>query len=145
MSYIYNRKTLYYETDQMAVMHHTNYLRWFEEARTEFLEARGLPLYEIEKQNILIPVIDAYSKYIKSVKFGDVCTVHLKIELYTGSRVNLSYEIYNQNNELCNTGSTKHCFINSSGKVLNLRKVLPELDEIFVKEVPAKTKACSSK
>ena len=50
-------KVQYYETDQMGVVHHSNYIRWFEEARAEWMEAVGLPYAQLEAEGIASPVL----------------------------------------------------------------------------------------
>ena len=54
---IYRRKALYYETDQMKIVHHSNYIRWFEEVRTEYLESRGFPYAKMDELGVMIPVL----------------------------------------------------------------------------------------
>ena len=56
--FTFERKANYYETDQMGIVHHSNYIRWFEEARLEMLRAMGLPYKKMEDNGILIPVDD---------------------------------------------------------------------------------------
>ena len=50
------RTALYYETDQMGIIHHSNYIRWFEEARLHYMKELGLPYDELERMGIIIPV-----------------------------------------------------------------------------------------
>ncbi len=66
----YERKIYYYETDQMKIVHHSNYIRWFEEARIDFMKKMGLPYDEIEKRGILIPVLEASCRYKKAFRYG---------------------------------------------------------------------------
>ena len=61
----YEHQIQYYETDQMKVVHHSNYIRWFEEARTDFMRQIGLPYEELEKKGILCPVLEASAKYLR--------------------------------------------------------------------------------
>ena len=53
----YTHKVLYYETDQMGIVNHSNYIRWFEEARTDFMEQLGMGYAEMEKEGIVSPVL----------------------------------------------------------------------------------------
>lgn len=131
----YKRIPNYYETDQMAIIHHSNYIRWFEEARIDYMNKIGFSLAELEKLNVQIPVVEVSSKYHKTVKFGDEVTILVKMTEFTGIRMNFDYEVYNQNNELCNIGFSKHCFIRPQGKALSLKKVLPNVYDIFAKEM----------
>ena len=56
----YQHKVQYYETDQMGMVHHSNYIRWFEEARVDYLEHIGLPYHVIEAGGILSPVLEMH-------------------------------------------------------------------------------------
>ena len=68
---MYTHKVHYYETDRMAIVHHSNYIRWFEEARLHQLEQWGMDYSSMEEQGILIPVVDVSCKYHHSVRYGD--------------------------------------------------------------------------
>ena len=53
----YEHRTQYYETDQMGIIHHSNYIRWFEEARTDLMRQMGIGYDEMEGQGIISPVL----------------------------------------------------------------------------------------
>ena len=59
MNFIYERKINYYETDKMGVVHHSNYIRWFEEARGAYMEDRNYPYENIENKGMCVPVLSA--------------------------------------------------------------------------------------
>ena len=61
----YERKINYYETDQMAIVHHSNYIRYFEEARVSFMEQAGYPYERLEAEEILSPVINVSCKFLR--------------------------------------------------------------------------------
>ena len=121
----------YYETDQMGIIHHSNYIRWFEEARIDFLNQIGLTYKSMEENNIISPVLAINCNYIRMMYFDDLATIKVKIEHYSSVRFSCSYEIYNQDGILCTTGSSKHCFINRDGKPISLKRIKPEYDQIF--------------
>ncbi len=130
---IFFRKVNYYETDQMKFVHHSNYIRYFEEARTYFLEEVGYPYHIIEEAKIYSPVLKAEAEYKKSLTFGDEIYIKPKLTYFNGVRMNLSYEIYNAcDNVLVCTGKTEHCFLNDNGKVVSLKKCDPEMYEAFL-------------
>ena len=83
----YERGVYYYETDKMGIMHHSNYIRIFEETRIFFLEQGGLPFPEIEKRGILMPVVSVECSYHNPLRFGDRFTVDLKITKFSGVRL----------------------------------------------------------
>ena len=61
--YTFERTAKYYETDQMGIVHHSNYIRWFEEARIELMNYVGLPYRQMEENGILIPVLGVTCNY----------------------------------------------------------------------------------
>lgn len=128
----YSRKVNYYETDQMAIVHHTNYIRMFEEARLDMMEQCGMPYEEIERMGIIIPVVDAYAKYHSSLKYGDELEVEIKVRKFNGIRLIYNYRIYIKNTgELSATGYTSHCFL-LDGLPVNMKKRFPELYDKFM-------------
>lgn len=131
--FTYTHQTQYYETDQMGVIHHSNYIRWFEEARSAFLAEIGYPYQRLEKELKLIsPVLEAEAKYRSMVHFGDTVDICLWIEAGNGVRLTIRYEVRDhETHELRTTGYTKHCFLNEAGTPVSLKKVQPELHEIL--------------
>lgn len=69
--FTYEHKVQYYETDKMNVVHHSNYIRWFEEARTDTLEKIGLGDNTLEELGLITPIISVKSKYKSMSKFGE--------------------------------------------------------------------------
>lgn len=120
---VYNRSPHYYETDQMGVVHHSNYIRWFEEARLHFMEQAGFSYKKMEDLGVLIPVISVECQYKYAVKFGDEIRINVKIDSFNGVKMSMFYEVYHKNdNRLCVIGKTSHCFVNDSFKIINLKK-----------------------
>lgn len=126
----YIRKVNYCETDKMGIVHHSNYVRWLEEARIDFLEQINCSLVEIEKHGIVSPVTEVQCSYKTPTVFGDTVRIAVKIQEFKGVRLVLDYEIYNnETNALVLTAKTKHCFTGAEGKPVILKKVLPEFDK----------------
>ena len=67
----YRHRVQYYETDQMKIVHHSNYIRWFEEARIDYLEKAGISYTGMEERGIVSPVVSVGAKYLRMVRFGD--------------------------------------------------------------------------
>lgn len=133
MSYIYERKINYYETDRMGVVHHSNYIRYLEEARVEWLEALDMPFDLLEKNKITIPVLGVSCTYKHHVTFGDTILIKTYAKEYTGVRMTIGYEITDKKNgNIVLTGETKHCFTDSNLKPINLKKHNPEFHEKFL-------------
>ncbi len=134
MSFIYERKINYYETDRMGVVHHSNYIRYLEEARTEWLEALDMPFDLLEKNKITIPALGVNCTYKHHVTFGDIILIHTYAKEYTGVRMTIGYEITDKKTgNVVLIGETKHCFTDNSLKPISLKKYAPEFHNKFSK------------
>ena len=131
--YIFERKINYYETDKMGVVHHSNYIRFFEEARCSLLENFGLPYDIMESKGLMSPVLGISCIYKRHVTFGDTIEIKACFKDFTGVRFTIEYEIYNKKTgELCVTGESNHCFTDSNLKPLSLKKHYPDVFEKFM-------------
>ena len=128
----YNRKPHYYETDMMGVIHHSNYIRWFEEARLDFLEQAGFAYSQMEEEGVIIPVLSVEVKYHNFVTYNDEVSIYVKMLDYTGVKLVLAYEVYrNNDNVLCTTGSSTHTFIDNNKSLLRLKRSHENIDSFF--------------
>lgn len=133
--YKYEYQTQYYETDQMGIIHHSNYIRWFESSRIGFLKSLDLDYAKFETLGLISPVLGVSCEYKAMVRFGDTVVVIPKVENYNGIRMEFSYEVLDkETGELRTTGTSKHCFINKEGRPISLKRSFPEVDEILRKE-----------
>lgn len=133
MEHIFERKINYYETDKMGVVHHSNYIRFLEEARCKFLADVGLPYDVIEENGVMMPVIGVKCEYKHHVTFGDTIIIKTKILDFTGVRYKIEYKIYNKSNEdLVLIAETKHCFTNLNLRAVNSKKAFPKMYEKFL-------------
>lgn len=129
----YEHKVQYYETDQMGIVHHSNYIRWFEEARTDVFENIGFSYKNMEKEGILCPVLEINAKYRTMAKYSDVVYIDLKIKAYNGVKITFGYVIRDrETGEVRCTGESVHCFLDRDGKLMNLKKSWPEIHEIMM-------------
>lgn len=116
----------YYETDRMDCVHHSNYIRWFEEARIHLMRELDFPYEALEGAGILSPVLHAEAEYRSMTRFGDTVEIGVEICRYTGTRISFSYEVRDQETgALRCTGQTSHCFVNAQGRPVSLKKALP--------------------
>lgn len=128
----YIRQAQYHETDQMGIIHHSNYIKWMEEARIDFLGQIGVDYRALEKSGIISPIIEVKCQYKGMVRFGDRVSISIKIAKYTGVKLTLSYEISNaENGELCTLCETTSCFINSDGRPISLKRQSPKLHTLI--------------
>lgn len=135
---IYTRPVHYYETDRMDCVHHSNYIRWFEEARVHFMKENGFPYEGLEYSGIVSPVLSVEASYHSMCRFGDTVDIAVKLLAYTRTRISFRYQVRDrETGELRCDGRTCHCFVNESGRPVSLKKVNPEYHRI-VSELLAK-------
>lgn len=126
----YIHKVNYYETDKMGVTHHSNYIRWMEEARVDFLEQIGYGYDKLEKDGIISPVIGVEADYKESTAFGDIVEISISVKEFKGVKLVLNYEMKNaKTQDLVLIGKTKHCFVNDENKPIILKKTFPDFDK----------------
>ncbi len=130
----YFRKINYYETDMMSIVHHSNYIRYFEEARCDFMEQIGFSVRELEDKGISIAVVDAYSKYIVSLRLDDKVNIYIKLSKLTPSKMEFEYEVrFADTNVLAAIGRTTHCCVNCDTKPMPIKKADADLYEALKK------------
>jgi len=106
----------YQETDQMGIVYYSNYLVWFEIARTELFRARGIEYSSLEKEHgIFLPVTEAYCKYKSPLRYDETVTVRTTVTESSRTRLGFSYEVFS-GAELKATGRTRHAFVDKKGK-----------------------------
>ena len=127
------RKANYYETDQMGIIHHSNYIRWFEEARVDFMEQIGFGYEKSIQSGVDFALTGLSCEYKSMVRFGETVAIHMRITELKPSRMAISYEVRDSvTDELRSTGETRHCFVDSGTKrPVSLKKALPELYGLF--------------
>ena len=129
----YEHKVQYYETDQMGIVHHSNYIRWFEEARTGIFEDIGFGYSEMEKAGILSPVLEVSAQYRTMAKYSDVVCIEMKLKAYNGIKMVFEYVIRDkETGEVRCTGESRHCFLAREGNLLSLKKAWPEAHDMLM-------------
>ncbi len=117
---MYTHRVNYYETDKMGIVHHSNYIRFMEEARVQFFKDINFDYFELEKQGIFSPVVALNNcKYRKPTHFGDDILIDIKIKQYNGIRLVVQYKMFT-NDTLVFEGESEHCFISQDGKLIKL-------------------------
>jgi acyl-CoA thioester hydrolase len=112
----------------MGIVHHSNYIRWFEEARVELLRQIDLSCGKLEEMGIIIPVLGVSAKYHTMTHFEDEVQIALELTKFDGIRLELSYEITDRNTgALRCSGTSSHCFLNREGRPISLKRSYPEI------------------
>lgn len=129
----YIRKINYYETDKMGITHHSNYIRFMEEARIDFLEQLGCGYDQWERDGIISPVIGIECDYKRPTTFGDEIRIEVTITEYKRMKFSVSYTMINtKTEEVVCVGQSHHCFVNAEGRPIALSRQYPEYDELFM-------------
>lgn len=89
----------FFDTDIMGVAHHSNYFRWFETARVEFLRALGINLNEMINDGILFPIIDVDAKFHAPARFDDELEIEIAPEILSKAKMKFNYAIRRRGNE----------------------------------------------
>lgn len=124
----------YAETDQMGIVHHSNYPIWFEAARTDYIKKMGLSYSEIEKMGFLLPLIELSCKYKNAAKYEDEIVVKTQLKKITYTRVTFYYEVIRKSDgELLTVGETMHVWTDTNLKPLNIKKHALDIYEMLSK------------
>ncbi|MBW1606248.1 thioesterase family protein [Lactobacillus sp. Sy-1] len=133
----YFHKVQYYETDKMKITSHTNYIRFMEEARSDFLEQIGWAYDQFEKNQIISPVSKVTAEYKRTTTFPDVIKIETNVEKISKHRLTLRYLMTVDDQVVCKA-SSEHCFLNADGQIINLQKQVPAFYERLLELVADK-------
>jgi acyl-CoA thioester hydrolase len=110
------KKIYYYDTDCGGVVYYANYLKYLEEARSEYLEERGLIVKEMLAQGIGFVVARQEIDYKSPAVYGDTLEVKTSVTDASLTRVNFEYDIFNQNEKLIASAKTVLVFVDKTLK-----------------------------
>lgn len=128
----WTHRVQYFETDRMDLVHHSNYLRWFEECRVDYLEAAGLPFASLERAGLFSPVLEANCRYHRGCTFGDTVDVTAALTEFGRVRFTFCYRVCDHaTGALLAEGRTVHCFTDGRGRPLALQRRDPVLADRF--------------
>lgn len=128
----------YAETDMMGIVYHANYLLYFEDARTEFLEAVGCPYSELEEAGYLSPVVNVDIAYGAPLTYGDTAIIVTRVIESRPTRTVYAYDVYKQGQDVgvdkpCCTATTTHCVVDrETFRPKSIKKVAPKLYERYL-------------
>ena len=112
----------------MGLIHHSNYVKWMEEARIAFMDDIGISYRSLEEGGIVSPVTGISVEYRKPVHFDDEVEIGVSVGKYTGVKLEIIYHIYNRSmEEPAAEAVSHHCFI-KDGRIVSLKRADPELD-----------------
>lgn len=118
----------YSETDQMGIIHHSNYAVWFEAGRTDYLKKAGISNTNIEARGILLPLYEMNCQFKSPAKYEDEIMVITNLKQISRVRLCFSYQVLNaENNKLLATGETMHAWTDKALKPVNAAKAVPDV------------------
>lgn len=121
----YKHEVKYYECDRMGITHHSNYVRFMEEARVDYLDQLGYGFDRIEAEGVFSPVVSVQCNYKSPTTFKDVIEIEVSIGLQSELRFEFNYVMRVGGKIVCTAQST-HCFT-ENGRPVAIAKRLPEL------------------
>ena len=125
VSELYQHIVQYYETDKMGITHHSNYIRWMEEARIDFLSKIGWSYAKLEEKGIISPVTAVECKYMQSTTFSDTIGIEVIVSEFKGVKLKLKYIMKNDKGNTVCEASSEHCFLDEKGIPIRLNKEYP--------------------
>ncbi|MBQ9766059.1 MAG: acyl-CoA thioesterase [Lachnospiraceae bacterium] len=123
---LYKHTVHYYETDKMGITHHSNYIRWMEEARVDFLKKIGWDYAKLEESGVISPVTEVSCKYKATTVFAENVVIEVSVEEFKGVKLRLKYEMKNEKGKVVCIAHSEHCFLDKNGRPMRLNKDLPE-------------------
>lgn len=115
----------YYECDRMGITHHSNYIRFMEEARIDWMDQLGYGFERMEAEGVVSPVMAVALQYKNTTTFKDAIDITLKVEEMSALKVSFAYTMKVGDKVVCTATST-HCFIENNRPVA-IEKRFPEL------------------
>ena len=133
----YKHIVQYYETDKMGITHHSNYIRWMEESRVDFLAQIGWPFERLEKQGFASPVTKLECKFVRPSTFADEITIHTWVKEFDGVILTFEYRMEKPDGTVVCVGESRHCFVSMEGKPIRAYKACPEFCEELLRHTTA--------
>ena len=117
MEHVATVRVIYGDTDAAGIVYYGNYLRWFEIGRAELMRQKGFSYRDVmERDGVLLPVIEAGATYHASARYDDVLRIHAEIREVKGVRLTFGYRIEREDGAVLVTGHTVHAFTGRDGR-----------------------------
>ncbi len=126
----YKHQVKYYECDRMGVTHHSNYIRFMEEARIYWMDELGYGFERMEAEGVVSPVVSLSINYKRTTTFKDVIEIEVLVDEMSDLKISFKYNMKVEGKLVCTATST-HCFI-EAGRPVPLSTRFPELYRAIV-------------
>lgn len=114
----------YEETDQMGVIYHGNYFRYFEVGRCEYLRALGYSYRGLEEKGIILPVVESSCRYIQPVVYDQEIIIRTTIASFKGVRISFHYQLVDKTiGQILAEGTTHHAFVDRDMRPLRISRL----------------------
>lgn len=122
----------YYETDRMQIVHHSNYIRYFETARTEMIRSWGYAYSDMELAGIWLPVLGVTAEFRTPAVYDELLCLKCWVKKLKGASLELAYEVSSyETGEVHAAGTSRHGFTDADLKPIRLRRDVPEIYALF--------------
>ena len=118
----YRHIVQYYETDRMGIVHHSNYIRWMEEARVDFLDRIGFSYAAMESRGVVSPVRSLQCRYRRSCTFGDAVDIAVSIRDFNGVVLTIGYDMRSAAGETVCEATSEHVFLDREGRFIRMKR-----------------------
>ncbi|MCO7175943.1 acyl-CoA thioesterase [Sporolactobacillus kofuensis] len=123
----------YNETDKMGIVHHSQYINWFEVARTDWVRQIGLSYRKIEEEGLMMPVLGVEVHYHSPAYYDDTVVVETSLASYDSIKMSFTYKIFRESDrKLLVDGKSTHCWTDLSIRPVSIRRTYPKLHAIIV-------------
>ena len=126
----YKHQVKYYECDRMGVTHHSNYIRFMEEARIDWMDRLGYGFERMEAEGVVSPVVAISCNFKHTTTFKDVIEIELSVAEISTLKISFAYTMKVAGKVVCTATST-HCFL-EAGRPVVLKDRFPELYDAIV-------------
>ncbi len=122
----------YSEIDRMGIVHHSNYPKWFEIGRGDYMNKAGIPISSVYSQGFYLPLCELDCKFKSPAKYGDEIVVITEITFVSCVKVTFGYKVlHNRTEKLIAVGNTVHAWTDKNIKPLNIEKAAPQIYTSF--------------
>ena len=125
----------YYETDMMGMAHHSNYIRWMEEARIDLMDKLGFPYRELEEKGIVSPVRSISCEYRRPCTFGDEVFIRAAVGSFNGVILTILYDMRDREQTILCTARSEHVFLDREKRLVRMDRAMPDLYAAIVKSM----------
>ena len=132
---VYRHEVKYYECDRMGITHHSNYVRFMEEARVDWMDQLGYGFDRMEAEGVVSPVVSVERAYKHPTTFKDVIEIEVRVVETSPLKIPFGYTM-RANGKLVCTARSVHCFM-ENGRPVQLAERFPQLYEA-IREMPSK-------